>query len=213
MATHAYSELYLDTSPRILGDAVCYAVDSMNLSADRFMGLFIVSGYAELFEKGAPQIVAGINGCELVKKSMEKCGLDVPDMEDVLTLDKTPEYWSGWALAQYQWESAKSFKSIHAKVPMSEIIRMYRPVHEADISKFFDVMDDKMKTEEKVTRLRTYRDAIGMSQSELAKAADISVRQIQLFEQKQRDINKTQAITLAKLARALGTKSEMLLEN
>ena len=38
------------------------------------------------------------------------------------------------------------------------------------------------------------------------------LRQIQLFEQRQRDINHTRAIDVVKLGRALGCKSEDLLE-
>lgn len=51
-----------------------------------------------------------------------------------------------------------------------------------------------------------------MSQSELANKAEINVRTIQHYEQGFRDINKTSALTLYKLARALGTKMENLLQ-
>lgn len=51
-----------------------------------------------------------------------------------------------------------------------------------------------------------------MTQSELAAEADVPLRQIQLFEQGQRDINKTSAITLLKLSKALHCKMEDLLE-
>ncbi|MBR1696458.1 MAG: helix-turn-helix transcriptional regulator, partial [Selenomonas sp.] len=62
------------------------------------------------------------------------------------------------------------------------------------------------------TRLRARRDNCGLSQSELAKEADVPLRQIQLFEQGQRDINKTSAITLYKLSKALYCQMEDLLE-
>lgn len=57
-------------------------------------------------------------------------------------------------------------------------------------------------------RLRTYA---GLSQSQLAKRAEVPLRQIQLFEQCQRDISKTQGETLVRLARALNCRVEELI--
>ena len=210
--TRAYSELYLDTAPRVLGDAFDFAANTMELGLERFMDLVIACGYAEQFGKGNPSLVAGINGCELVKKSMDRCGLPVPEVEDVMYLDKSPEYWAGWALAQYQWFSALSFEEILMNVSLQEIMNLYSAYHEADITKFFSVMEKRRREKNQMTRLRAYRDRLGMSQSELAKEAGVPVRQIQLFEQRQRDINKTQAQTVAKLARALHVPGEDLLE-
>ena len=36
----------------------------------------------------------------------------------------SPEYWAGWALAQYQWYTALSFKEIDAVVPIVSVIAM-----------------------------------------------------------------------------------------
>lgn len=63
-----------------------------------------------------------------------------------------------------------------------------------------------------MNKLKQIRLAAGMSQSELANKAEINVRTIQHYEQGFRDINKTSALTLYKLARALGTKMENLLQ-
>ena len=52
----------------------------------------------------------------------------------------------------------------------------------------------------------------GLSQSELAELSGVPLRQIQLFEQRQRDINKTKAFDLYCLAKTLGCRSEELLE-
>ena len=52
-----------------------------------------------------------------------------------------------------------------------------------------------------------------MSQAELAREAKVSLRSIQMYEQRNKDINKAQAITLARIARTLGCDVEDLLEN
>ncbi len=51
-----------------------------------------------------------------------------------------------------------------------------------------------------------------MSQSDLAAYSGVKLRQIQLFEQRQRNINKASAVTLLKLSRALSCRMEDLME-
>lgn len=54
-----------------------------------------------------------------------------------------PEYWAGWALAYYQWLTRRSFAFMHRKgLGIKEVIAMYYPLHEADISKFVDAADN-----------------------------------------------------------------------
>ena len=53
------------------------------------------------------------------------------------------------------------------------------------------------------TRFRIHRENCGLSQSELAAESGVPLRQIQLFEQRQRVINKTAAETLLQLSKAL----------
>ena len=79
---------------------------------------------------------------------------------------------------------------------MTEIRNMYEVYHEMDLAHF----------------VKRIRDLAGLSQRELAELSGVSVRQIQLFEQRQRDINQTRAIDVLRLSRALGCKNEDLLE-
>jgi DNA-binding Xre family transcriptional regulator len=127
-------------------------------------------------------------------------------------MDKSPEYWSGWALAFYQWYSGRSFMDILSAVPLSEIIRMYPVYHEMDIQQFVDRMDEILKEAYPATRLKTRRVTSGMSQSELAADSGVALRQIQLFEQRQRDINNAAAITLLQLSKSLHCRMEDLIE-
>ena len=90
---------------------------------------------------------------------------------------------------------------------------MYPVYHEADIVCFTDRMQEILKVANPVTKLRKYRENCGLSQSELASMSGVPVRQIQLFEQRQRDINRTAAETLLRLSRALHCSMEMLMEN
>lgn len=65
---------------------------------------------------------------------------------------------------------------------------------------------------EKMTKLKNIRDKAGLSQAQLSERSGVNIRMIQHYEQGVKDINKAQGITLLKIAKALGTTIEDLLE-
>ena len=212
MEMHAYDSTYLEHAQKNLGDMMDYAVNTCGMEADSYFIMFITTGIAEQFGKGNPKYVVGMSGCELVRVVLDKSKFMLQSQEDVMYLYKSPEYWSGWALAYYQWFSAKTFGEIYKAVSMEEILGMYPTLHEADISKFAEIMDEKLNLFYTETNLKIIRVSAGLSQRELAEHSGVSIRQIQLFEQGQRDINRTQAINVARIAKTLGCRIEDLLE-
>lgn len=212
MAIRAYDELYLPGAQNILGHAVDFAVMTLAIEPDAFGNALAVSESAKQFSEGNPRYVAGINGCEFARAVLDDAGVDFSENADEMYLDKSPEYWAGWALAYYQWYTDLSFMDILRAVSLDDIIRMYPLYHEMDLSHFVEQMDRLMKEAYPQTRLRERRSNCGLSQSELAVEADVPLRQIQLFEQGQRDINRTSAITLLKLSKALHCRMEDLIE-
>ena len=62
------------------------------------------------------------------------------------------------------------------------------------------------------TNIKRIREAAGLSQSMLSAEAGVSLRSIQMYEQRNKDINKAQALTIVKIARALGCDVEDLME-
>ena len=212
MAIRAYDELYLPGAQNILGHAVDFAVMTLAIEPNVFGNALAVSESAKQFSEGNPRYVAGMNGCEFARAVLDDVEVAYRESADEMYLDKSPEYWAGWALAYYQWFTSRSFMEILHAMSLNDIIRMYPLYHEMDLSHFVEQMDRFMKEAYPQTRLRERRSNCGLSQSELASEADVPLRQIQLFEQGQRDINKTSAITLYKLSKALHCKMEDLLE-
>ncbi|MGN0427676.1 MAG: helix-turn-helix domain-containing protein [Agathobacter sp.] len=208
---YAYNELYLPLAQRVMGDMLDFAVNTLNVALKEFYKMFLVSGMAHQFEIGNPSYVAGKNGCEVARLVMEECGWNYPQTEDVMYLDKSKEYWIGWALAYYQWKSNRPFLEIEHCVPIESMYGMYPTLHEADISLYVEIMDEKCRESMERSRLRRLRAYANLSQRQLSEASGVALRQIQLFEQGQRDIAKTQGETLMKLARALNCKIEDLL--
>ena len=61
-------------------------------------------------------------------------------------------------------------------------------------------------------KLKEIRLANKLSQSQLAKKSEVSIRAIQKYEQQEVDINVAAAITVYKLAKALNVKMEDLID-
>lgn len=209
--TRAYDEVYLDDAMETLGGAVEYAVLFCGMDGGEFLDLFIASGIADEFGRGNVKFISGLSGIELARKVMEKCGKAAPDVKELPYIDYPPEYWVGWILAYYQWYTGKRFDAIIRKIPYSSILDMYGVLHEADPDKAVGVFDSMLQKEGE-TNLARLRKSRGLSQSELAKTAGVSVRSVQLYEQRQTDINKAQYNNLLSLARVLGCEIENILE-
>ena len=210
--THAYSESYLSDAKDRLSQFFDYLINDCGMKADWVASIFLSSGYAEQFERGNPAILAGMSGIELARAVTEatyrKKKLPEPGYSEGLS----PEYWAGWALAEYQWYSGKRFKDIFEHVKLSEIIPMYSVYHEMDISKFIETMGERCSTALPECRLKKLRESRGLSQAELAKISGVSLRSIQMYEQRVNDIDKAQAQTIYKLSRVIGCTMEDLLE-
>lgn len=212
MTIRAYNELYLNDAMNVLANAFDYAINVCKLEPDWFAALFLHSNTSVQFERGNPTIISGKTGEELARSVLEEAYPNEKLPDFAFSLERTPEYWAGWALAQYQWASAKRFKDIFERIPLSEIIAMYPVYHEMDISRFNELMDKKYNEFIAETKLRRIRKSRQLSQGELAKLSGINIRSIQLYEQRVNDIDKAQAQTLYKLSRILGCDIEDLLE-
>lgn len=207
----AYDEMYLDDAMDCLGAAVEYAVLFCGIDGQAFLDLFIACGVAGEFGRGNVKYISGMSGIELARHVLKICGKEVSEHTDALHINYPPEYWCGWILACYQWHSGKSFATICRQIKFQMLMDVYGVLHEADPSKAMDVFDQLMARKEE-TNLAYYRKMKGLSQSQLAKASGVSVRSIQLFEQRKSNINNAQYNHLSAIARALGCGVEDLLE-
>ncbi len=209
---HVYDEKYLNDAMRNLGEAFDYSATVLNISMDNFLDMFIISGIADQFASGAPKFISGLSGTELVWEVLHLTGETTAFPAPKTEYDYSPEYWCGWILAFYQWYTGKSFKEIKKYLPMSEIYKLYPTLHEASEKKFVDVANSILVRKNLPTKLQTIRKAIEFSQKELSEKSGVTLRMIQQYEQRAKDINKATASNLFALAQALGCKAEDLLE-
>ncbi|MBQ3256239.1 MAG: helix-turn-helix transcriptional regulator [Oscillospiraceae bacterium] len=211
--THAYSESYLSNAKDRLSSFFDYLINDCGMKPDWTCSLFINTGYAEQFERGNPAYVSGMSGVELAR-AVVKTAYRSKELPDPTYSDEcSPEYWAGWALAEYQWFTGRRFKDIFERIPISQIIGMYSVYHEMDITSFIDAMEENYSASNGDAKLKRIRESRGLSQHELAEQSGVNLRNIQMYEQRGNDIDKAQARTLYKLSRVLGCSIEDLLEN
>lgn len=209
---YAYGEIYLNDAMKNLGEAFDYSATVLNIPMDDFLDMFIISGIAEQFANGVPKFVSGLSGTELVWEVLNRTKNNAVFHKPQIVYDYSAEYWCGWILAFYQWNTGKSFKEIKKYLPMSEIYKLYPTLHEAAEEKFVDVANAILKRKNLPTKLQTVRKAIGLSQRELSERSGVTLRMIQQYEQRAKDINRAAASNLFALAKVLGCKAEDLLE-
>lgn len=212
MTTRAYQETYLSKAQAALGDAFDYAINTCRISGADFIKLFTASSVSRRMENGEPAYLAGKSGIEIAADVLlESTGKQL-EAEPQEHFGRSREYWIGWAVCYYQWFSARSYSDIFKVLSYEDLENMYYTLHEADITKFVDIADEKIREQFKDTNLKRIRSSYGCTQAELAKRSGVSLRSIQMYEQRKKDINKASADALYRISRVLGCSMESLLE-
>lgn len=200
----AYNDMYLNTVKHNLAALFDIAINAEGIDADDFAQAFANSKIASGIESGVPDILAGKSATEMLMIILDK-----EVNYTTVPLDRTPEYWAGWILANAQWYLNRSFKEIISVMPFSTLISLYYPYHEAD----------EMKTVEKIrgcfpsaSPLKLIRKKRKLTQEQLAMLSGVNIRSIRSYEQEDNDIKKAGGETLLMLAKALDCKIEDLLE-
>lgn len=212
--TRAYSESYLSDAAENLGDMLAYAVNDCGYDADTFFSWFIMCGLADQFGNGNPKYIAGLSGIELAREVVFQTNGMRLSKEATQAIDKDAIYWAGWALAYYQWFSGLRFTDIiRGGLTISKVKSLYI-LHEADISKFIEVADSIIAAtmNAQPTRLKTIRKARGFTQQELSDVSGVTLRMIQLYEQRRNNINEASVTSVISLANALGCQPIDLME-
>ena len=207
---HAYAETYLARAMKNLGEAFDYAINACGIGAGDFVARFKASGLAGEWEDGSARVLAGLSGIEVVREAYRLTGSERKWSEPKKTFELSAEYWAGWVLAYYQWWSARSFDEIFVKVSFDEVVGMYPVMHEASEARFVDRMEEEFAGSG--SRLKMWREGKGFSQSELERASGVKIRNIRLYEQHPESIAKAEFRTVKALAKALGCRTDDLVQ-
>ena len=117
--------------------------------------------------------------------------------------ERSPEFFAGWAIAYYAWYTDNSFRNINRRLPIDEVVAMYNPYHEMDISQFVIEVDSRMSKYNKESQLKRLRLYASLTQSELATRSGVSKRMIEQYEQGRKTLANASATTVIRLADVL----------
>ena len=158
----AYQEIYLSKAQSVIGDAFDYAVNTCNIFGTDFVKLFIASSVSKRMENGEPAYLAGKSGIEIVREIVAETKGQELQIEPQEHFGRSKEYWIGWAVAYYQWYSGRKYSDIFKVLSFEDLQKMYYTLHEADITKFVDIVDSKIKEYFSETNLKRIRTASKM---------------------------------------------------
>ena len=212
----AYSELYVEDAQENLAVMLDWMCNWQGFAISQAFSWFASSALGDRFGVGEPAVVAGKSGvelgCELLR--LQGLALDGRSLGEA-RLDcvaRSPEFWTGWILAYFQWSEGATFRQIGELVSAEDVRRLYRPYHEMDIEQGCMAIAGLMREGRRDTNLKRIRVNAGLSQADLSRLTGVSVRSIQHYEQRQKCINKASAETVLRLSECLCCSPRDLME-
>jgi len=202
---NAYNEIYLEDAMQTTGAMMDYAVNTLGCPADEFCARFLASGISDRFSRGGVTYIVGRSGVELAIEVLRLTGKEIPCFSSVISIS-SPEYWSGWTLAFYQWQSGLSFKQLsRLGLDMRSTLSMFNPLHEADLSAFCQRADEivKERTESSPHWIKHLRKLNDLTQEELSEMTGVSLRLIRAYEQKVIDTSNAENRTISNIRHGL----------
>ena len=192
--------------------AVCfdYALDFLNINEEIFINCFTNSKVVKGIENLNPKYAVGKSGVEICKEILNEFNVSFDENIEYCSFDRSPYYWVGSFVSYYAFHKKYKYSYIFSFVTLEKLLRMYNIYHEMDISHFVEKLDDLRK--KAPSKLKTIREKMKLSQSDLSRISDVSVRTIQSYEQRQKDINNAEVMIVISLAKALKCNIEDILE-
>ena len=212
---YAYNRNIVPVVQDLMGGMIDFAVYGLDSSLADFYNAFLDSKYCIRVERADSKTVMGRSGIELCYDILGRESIDSDAMNAYTAhaiSQRSQEYWTGWAVAYYQWLTSLAYREINEVRDINDIAAMYSVYHEMDISHFSDRMSEIYRQKHPDSKLKTMRMNAGLTQRELAMATEIPLKTIQQYEQRRKNINSDSVDYLVTLSRTLNCDIEMLIE-
>ena len=236
--THAYDEALRENARDTLGRMLDYSVHSLHMDVGNMLALFAASGASALFERGDIRTIAGMSGIELAYHVLGSCGISYERTPARRTRTLSGEYHLGSCIADIQYRLSLPFSEILKYFPFRDFLSEHADLRADYLSSLPLTISSEERTigllefgnkftieavEKYVKKmneasgrnpgalLKDARIKNGLSQSALAKVADIPLRTLQQYEQGQKDIRKARSEYLVSLASVLNTEPSKLI--
>ncbi len=215
MAVKAYDKKELPQVISTLGKALEFAEKCLPEGAAGFYRRFANSSVAATCTGPDAHPEIGGSAIELVLDVNEDASIDTLLMnEKRLSKQETRRLrWEAELLCRYQWETGLPFPAVFRTLSPERLRALhadYAELPPAEVVQKISVPETHESTTTSLARIRRER---GLSQAGLAKASGVTLRSIQQYEQRKKDISHAQARSVLALAQALSCTMEELLEN
>ena len=192
--------------------AVCfdYAMNSLRIKPDIFVNIFINSKAINKIEIMHPGYFFGMSGIEICQNILDEANIKYDKSIEYESIDRNINYWLGDSLAYYAFNKNYRYKYVFSFISIESLLKMYDKNHEIDISYFANKLDEYRKLSP--SKLKSIRENRKLSQNDLSLYSMVSLRTIRAYEQKQKDINKAEVMTVLKLAHTLNCSIDDILE-
>ena len=215
MAVKAYDKKELPQVISKLGKAFEFAEKCLPEGAAGFYRRFANSSVAATCTGPDAHPEIGGSAIELVLDVNEDASIDTLLMnEKRLSKQETRRLrWEAELLCRYQWETGLPFPAVFRTLSPERLRALhadYAELPPAEVVQRISVPETHESTTTSLARIRRER---GLSQAGLAKASGVTLRSIQQYEQRKKDISHAQARSVLALAQALSCTMEELLEN
>ena len=212
MEPKPYSETQLNRFMDKMGDAFDYAINDCKIDGSEFVKMFVASTACKKIENGETSYISGKSGIKIAIECVYEITGKKLAVEPSGKFSCSAQFWCGWAVCYYQCLSSRKYADIFKAVSYEDMLGFYQTLHEASVEKIASVINERIRTTYPETNLKRIRTTYGCSQRELAEMSGVGLRSIQMYEQRNKDINKAQSESLYRLAKSLGCTMEDLLE-
>jgi len=204
-------QVYKEKIKKLYAECIDYAANGVHLNIDRTITA-ICRVFGHKFDTLDKEFIDNYTGKSLIQEILNFYFWDFK-YEDYEINTNSKEYILGLYLCEMGLYSKMPFRDIIIRVNSGTMMNYlkehnFKPNQE-DFNKFVRKI---VRLDDYVTRLKIYREHAGLSQSELADKAGVNVRNIQMYEQRNNNINSASAEILKKIAAALKVRVDDLLE-
>ena len=214
MPGHPYSAEELPHTIRTLGKAFEFAEKCLPDGAAGFYRRFVDSAAAASCSGPDAHPALGASAIVLVLDVNEGASIDTLLMNEkrLSKQDVGRLRWEAELACRYQWETGLPFPAVYRALTEERLRELHADYAELQPEEVIQKISVPETQEDSATNLARIRREHGLSQAGLAEASGVSLRSIQQYEQKKKDISHAQARSVYALAQALDCTMEELLE-
>lgn len=199
------------TAIELIAEMFEYAKCYLHIECDEFFDVLNKTHISDKLYNLDIIYIYGKSSIEIINDIYKANDMKIKTFDKNKFLKNDKHYWIGLVIASYCYGKKISFKEIGKRIKPSQLLKMYNTMHEAPHMKVIDEIDKILNRQECI--LKHIRQSKNISQNELSILSGVSLRSIQMYEQKKKNISKASFEIVKRLANSLSIKMEELYES